>query len=532
MPTGAPQRRLATFLFLDVVGSTALASQLGDRRWRDLLQRFRRSVRGAVKAGGGREEDWAGDGLFATFAEPGPAIRAAVEIVRSVQELGLEVRCGIHTAEAETVDGKLAGIGVHVAARIMALGGAAEVLTSGTVRDLVAGARIEFDERGVHELKGVPGTWPVFRVRALDDESVPEPLEPDEAASRIEAVEPSRGGRHRAAILLGAGAIGMAVVLVVVLALTQERGKTDADGEVDAPGTVTVAAIDTDTGRASPILRDGAYSEHLWGILSVEDGYLWQATRDTLVQRDLASGAIEHTLDIPAGWISLDGGFGYVWGTKSDPPQQTEIFRINPISGKTKTFTVPGEPADLRAGNGSLWLLATDGTLTEIDPVTLKVVNTYDTGTTTPGIVVPLAGYVWICECESGRVAQFDPRTNQVVRELDLPEHGYVFGVESTTPSQERVWLLDPEANTLTPIDPSTGEAGRPVGVGGATITDATIVGDSLWVSSQTEVTEIELASLDHHVFPVPEGISAGSIAPVPDEPMVWVANCGCPIQD
>ena len=161
----------------------------------------------------------------------------------------------------------------------------------------------------------------------------------------------------------------------------------------------------------------------------------------------------------------------------------------------------------------------------------MKVVDTYDTGAVTPGVAVPLAGFVWICECESGRVAQFDPRTGEIVKELDLPEHGFVIGVDTTDPENERVWLLDPEANTLTPIDPATGEAGRSVGVGGAAITDAKVVGDSLWVASQTEVTRIELPSLDQHVFEVPDGLSAGSLAPTPDGSIVWVANCGCPIE-
>ena len=205
--------------------------------------------------------------------------------------------------------------------------------------------------------------------------------------------------------------------------------------------------------------------------------------------------------------------------------------RMSPLSGTSKTIKVDGDAADLRAGNGSIWFLPEDGNLAEIDPVSMKVVDTYDTGAVTPGLAVPLAGFVWICECEVGRVAQFDPRTGEIVKELDLPEHGFVIGVDTTDPENERVWLLDPEANTLTPIDPATGEAGRSVGVGGAAITDAKVVGNSLWVASQTEVTRIELPSLDQHVFEVPDGVSAGSLAPTPDGSIVWVANCGCPIE-
>ena len=145
-----------------------------------------------------------------------------------------------------------------------------------------------------------------------------------------------------------------------------------------------------------------------------------------------------------------------------------------------------------------------------------------------------MAGFIWICACESGHVAQFDPRKNQVVNELELPDQGFAIGVDTDVAEGERVWILDPIRNTLTPIDPATGEAGAPIGVGGARITDAAIIGNVLWVSSQTELTEVELASpdLDQHVFDVPEGISAGSVAPAPDGTRVWIGNCGCPIED
>jgi class 3 adenylate cyclase len=534
MPTGG-DRRLATFLFLDVVGSTALAAELGDRRWREVLHRFRRSVHERVKAHGGTEQDWAGDGLFATFPDPARAIRAAADIVGRAQELGLEVRCGVHTGEAETVEGKLAGIGVHLAARVMALGGAAEIHTTGTVRDLVTGSHIAFEDLGTRELKGIPGEWPILRVTAIEDEPVPSPLQAEVLAARTAQVEAQdRGRRRRSLIVLGGAAFGVAAALTLLIAFSGGQDPTAAaaaDDDDDRP--ITVADIDTDTGDVDPILRDDAYSEHLWGILDVADGFLWQVTPESLVQRDVETGAILNELALPQGWRALDGGFGYVWVATSAPPGRTEISRISPLSGATKTFTVEsGDPIDLRAGNGAVWLLATDGTLTEIDPVKAKVVDTYETGATHPGVVVPLAGYVWICECQSGHIVQFDPRRSTIVRELDLPTEGFLFGVDSTDPDAARVWLLDPGANTLTPIDPSTGEVGRPVGVGGAAITDATIAAGSLWVSSQTEVTQIELPDLEAHVFEVPEGISAGSIAPTPDGAHVWVANCGCPIEE
>jgi class 3 adenylate cyclase len=163
MPTQAA-RRLATVLFLDIVGSTALASELGDRRWRELLTRFRRVVRAQLKRHGGREQDTAGDGFFATFSHPAQAVRAAVAIAGDVHELGLAVRSGIHTGECELIDGKLGGIAVHIGSRVISLAGPAEILVTGTVKDLVAGAGVEFEERGEHALKGVPGSWRLHSV--------------------------------------------------------------------------------------------------------------------------------------------------------------------------------------------------------------------------------------------------------------------------------------------------------------------------------------------------------------------------------
>jgi hypothetical protein len=303
------------------------------------------------------------------------------------------------------------------------------------------------------------------------------------------------------------------VVGAVVLALGLVAGGLALLGEGD-DGRTTLVALDANDGSTISILHDQAFSEHLWGILSIVDGDLWQATDDSLVRRDEQSGEILDTLPIQGTWESMTGGFGYVWIAHPFAPGETEIVRMSPLSGTSKTIKVDGDPADLRAGNGSIWFLAEDGTLTKIDPVSMKVEDTYDTGAVTPGTAVPLAGFVWICECQVGRVAQFDPRTGEIVKELDLPEHGFVIGVDTTDPQNERVWLLDPEANTLTPIDPATGEVGRSVGVGGAAITDAKVVGDSLWVASQTEITRIELPSLDQHVFDVPEGRLRGQRRP------------------
>ncbi len=159
-------RVLATVLFTDIVGSTQRAAELGDRAWTELVTKHHDLVRSQLARFRGREVDTAGDGFFATFDGPIRAAHCALAISDAVRELGLEIRAGLHTGEVEIANGAVRGIAVVVGARVGALAHASEVLATSTVRDLVAGSSLTFAEHGEHELKGVPGTWRVFRVGA------------------------------------------------------------------------------------------------------------------------------------------------------------------------------------------------------------------------------------------------------------------------------------------------------------------------------------------------------------------------------
>jgi class 3 adenylate cyclase len=163
--TPTPDRVLATIMFTDIVGSTKRAAELGDAAWSELLARHHTLVRGELVRFRGEELDTAGDGFFAAFDGPGRAIECASAVRDAVRALGLEVRAGLHTGECERVDGKLGGIAVPTGARIASLAEPGEVLVSSTVKDLVAGSGIEFEDRGTHALKGVPGEWRLFAVR-------------------------------------------------------------------------------------------------------------------------------------------------------------------------------------------------------------------------------------------------------------------------------------------------------------------------------------------------------------------------------
>jgi class 3 adenylate cyclase len=163
-PSRDSDRVLATILFTDVVASTQLIAQSGDRKWRDLFEEHKRVVRRELERHRGREVNTAGDGFLATFDGPARAVRCALSIVDRVRELGLEVRAGVHTGEIEVALDDVTGIAVHIGSRVQDAAGAGEVMVSRTVVDLVAGSGLEFEDRGEHELKGVPGRFQLYAV--------------------------------------------------------------------------------------------------------------------------------------------------------------------------------------------------------------------------------------------------------------------------------------------------------------------------------------------------------------------------------
>jgi len=157
-------RVLASVLFTDIVASTEKLSELGDRGWKELLERHHSIGRGLIARYRGNEVDTAGDGFFATFDGPARAVRCAQAISEAVKPLGIEIRAGVHTGEVETIGGKVGGIAVNIGARVGSMAEASEVLVSQTVKDLVAGSGLAFEDRGEHELKGVPDRWRLYRV--------------------------------------------------------------------------------------------------------------------------------------------------------------------------------------------------------------------------------------------------------------------------------------------------------------------------------------------------------------------------------
>jgi class 3 adenylate cyclase len=153
---------LTTMLFTDIVDSTAVASSMGDRRWRDVLDRHHAATRAEIERYGGREIVTTGDGFFACFDRPISAVRCALAAAAAMSTIGIRIRAGVHTGEVEIRGVDLGGLAVHIASRVASAAREGEVLVSSTVRDLLAGAAVEFEDRGERELKGIPGTWRLF----------------------------------------------------------------------------------------------------------------------------------------------------------------------------------------------------------------------------------------------------------------------------------------------------------------------------------------------------------------------------------
>jgi class 3 adenylate cyclase len=164
LPTPVLNRILATILFTDIVGSTARAASIGDHAWKSLLAQHHEIVRRELDHFRGHEVDTAGDGFFATFDGPARGVKCAMAIRDAIRSVGLEIRAGLHTGECEITGMSMGGLAVHIGARVASYAGASEVLVSSTVKDLVAGSGIAFEDRGLHEFKGVPDWWHIFAV--------------------------------------------------------------------------------------------------------------------------------------------------------------------------------------------------------------------------------------------------------------------------------------------------------------------------------------------------------------------------------
>ena len=238
-------------LFTDIVGSTAIAAEMGNTRWSELVARHHRIVRRSLGRFGGHEVDTAGDGFFATFERPADAIRCAVAATEAVRELGIEIRAGVSFGELETTERKPSGLVVNTAARVMSVAGPGEVFVPASVREIVPGAGIAFTEHGEHQLKGLEGEFRLFKVTEVDGAPAAPPLEVEEASERRREIFPT--ARRRAPLLAGLALGVVALVLAGVLLLGD--GDTGAPPAPPGPLQYAVVRMDPETGTLDKTVR-------------------------------------------------------------------------------------------------------------------------------------------------------------------------------------------------------------------------------------------------------------------------------------
>ncbi len=429
---------LRAILFTDVVGSTELAHELGDERWARLLEAQRRIIREQLRANRGREVDTAGDGFFAVFEGPADAVRCAFFAAREVQELGLDIRAGVHFGEIEMSGNDAHGIVVHTGARVMGQAGAAEVLITQTVKDLVAGARFGLTERGAVDLKGVPGTWTLFDVSKVDDQLRPDPIaEATVASERRERASAGRPPLRRPRWLIPAAIVGvLALALAGFVALRPDATRVPTAG--------TVTRIDGDR-----------------------------------FERPIAVGSFP---------ISLTEGEGRVWVMD----RQSQVYWVQERDNTTGSRGTDGVPTGAVAGGGAVWITAgfgtgrgPDATVSRLDPASGQLGAAFDTPIGSQAIAYG-AGAVWVADRNTADVTRYDPvaRTSATIALPSSDPGARPDSIAFGTLGGEAAWVGDALAPNVYRVDASGSNTVRTYTVGGAPSSIA-IGFDAIWVASE-----------------------------------------------
>jgi class 3 adenylate cyclase/streptogramin lyase len=497
------ERVLVAVLFTDIVGSSAVLAELGDRRWRALLARHHAIVRALLRRYGGQEVDTAGDGFFAVFTDQEAAIRCACAITQQVRELGIEVRAGLTAGQVERSGRTYGGLAVHTGARIMAAAGAGQVLVSGVLRDLVGGAGIEFADLGDQSLKGIPDSVHLYAVRSVDGVERPAVLGAEEAARRRAAIEPPPVIRRHPRLVMTMLALAI-VALAAGAAYVTFSGKSvnvrpssilelDTNGKLvadmpvsdDPTGTAPLGVPKSQlwtysyTNRAVTCLtvdRDSVAFSNLDSKLggsirtnvntsgmAFARGFVWVAnTVDTVTRVDPATCSTAHPYRVPNGpsivanvrgvpWvIAHDSGTIYTYNDRTDrlaPRWHEELL----------------DPRAMRYGEGAVWVTDYgDNSVKKIDPTTGKArLIQLPQGTGPSGIAVAF-GYVWTANLGAGNgqnseesVTRIDPNTRTLT---NIPIGGTTGDLSSDiveSPDGRTLWVTSPGTRSIVQIDPN-----------------------------------------------------------------------------
>ena len=469
---GAPERFLTTVLMTDIVASTEHAAELGDSGWRELVQSHHGLVRAALRRHGGREIDTAGDGFFATFDAPAAAVRCALEIVERVRELGIDIRAGVHVGEVEQVGGKVAGITVPIASRIMAMAPPGVVLVSATVRDLATGSGLRFEDRGEHDLKGVPGTWRIFEVQRVEtEEGITEPAagarERRTAAVRRARARPIWQRRPR---LVAAAVIGLAIVLAGSGLLIWKPWQPQALAGV---AENSIGIIDPARGELIGQIRVGTQ---------------------------------------PSG-IAVGEGFAWVTNSADDEVSQIDLAARSVVN----RIPVGREPTGIAVSGGAVWVTNSGGrTISRINAATRRVVQEIEVGNA-PRVIVPVGNALWVANFTDSTLVRIDPASGATGAPVGVGSGPVALAADET-----QLWVASEDLASVSRVDPMTGStiAVVPLGVRPSALA---LGADGLWVASSEGTLTLIDRQANRVTVTVPIGSTLASIALTDDA--VWVGD-------
>jgi len=492
---GRGDRLLATVLFTDMVGSTERAIELGDRAWRNLLRRHHAAVRAELRRFGGHEVDSAGDGFFATFAQPADAVRCAIAIRPAVRPLDVSVRSAIHTGEVERIGPKVGGVAVHLAARVLSLAEPGEIVVTSTVRELVAGSELTFADAGAHTFKGFSEPWHVFRVTGPEPTSIAVPA--DEAPDR-------RPFSRRTAIALG-GVIGAAMVAGVLLLLgvmgqppgalpgpnTVHRidlANESIDAVAVARGPSALAVTDgvvwvtSEAGTVTRIDPDDGTTQVVGGVgiptaLAATDGSMWvaQGFGGRISRVDADSVEVRGSADLYGRRLAADGEA--LWITDDVADRVIRLSSTTLAEDGVLTLEVGSGPRAIAAADGSIWV-ANERTQTviQIDAATAMAIGQPIGVGSPPTDIAVGAGSIWVTSMDADRLYRIDPAQGRVAATIDTCD-----GPDAVVASEDGVWVACRIARVV-----------RRLGVDGSLVADINVEGtpaalalapDGIWVA-------------------------------------------------
>ena len=512
---------LGAVLFTDIVGSTAIAAEMGNTRWSELVTRHHRIVRRELDRFGGREIDTAGDGFFVSFERPADAIRCAVAAADGVRQLGIEIRAGVAFGELETTGRKPSGLVVNTAARVMSVAGPGDVLVPASVREIVSGGGISFADHGVHRLKGLDGEFRLFTVTEVDGAEPVPPLDPDEAAARRREIFPTGAPRRRALwIGIAAGILALIVVGIVLLSGGEEepqpatarasRGVVEVDLET---GDVLQTIDFVNAGRPPAINQTYEFE--------AGEGAVWAESPTNfgvpVFHVDPEHGDVEPVplpYQIGSGFISMVTAFDALWATTD------LVVRVNPATDETRSVIAIPSPNSLArpglaADRRNLWLGTAGGVLLKLDRNGEEIDRRDFEG----GIHLVAVGqdWVWLVDQGAGVVTKIDGRTLESVAEVHLDGN-----LDAIAVVGGYVWILDFATGVLTRIsmgsDRVTGQETLP-----ADPTTMAAGAGAIWVSHEDgTVTRVDPATVTSAEFARVDG-AALAVAVDDARESLWV---------